>query len=146
MTRHIFLDDPALSVSRGKPLSAEPGMGALTLGGFLEEVVARYGEREALVQSRIAGSIERWTYTDLHARSRAVAKSLIALGLGKGERVAILMTNRAEFLSSVFGTLLAGGVAAPIGTFSTQDELAYLLSLSGCSHLLFEPAVLKKNC
>lgn len=145
MTRHIFLNDPALSVSRGEPLSAEPGMGALTLCGFLEEVVASYDEREALVQNRMDGSIERWTYADLLARSRAVARSLIALGLGKGERVAILMTNRAEFLSSVFGTLLAGGVAAPIGTFSTQDELAYLLSLSGCSHLLFEPAVLKKD-
>jgi acyl-CoA synthetase (AMP-forming)/AMP-acid ligase II len=55
------------------------------------------------------------------------------------------MTNRAEFLAAVFGTALAGGVAAPLSTFSTASELQYLLESSACSVLLFEPQVLKKD-
>jgi fatty-acyl-CoA synthase len=56
---------------------------------------------------------ERWSYRELWDSARAVAKSLAACGLGKGERVGVLMINRAEFLAAVFGTALAGGVAVP---------------------------------
>jgi acyl-CoA synthetase (AMP-forming)/AMP-acid ligase II len=55
------------------------------------------------------------------------------------------MTNRAEFLSAVFGTALAGGVATPFSTFSTPGELEYLLAASGCSVLLFERHVHKTD-
>ena len=74
-----------------------------------------------------------------------VAKALVAGGLGKGERVGVLMTNRAEFLSAVFGSAMAGGVAVPLSTFSTPNELDYLLAGSGCSVLLLEPHVHKKD-
>ena len=38
-----LLVDPALSISRGIPLSEEEGIGALTLGGYVREIAARYG-------------------------------------------------------------------------------------------------------
>ena len=40
-----------------------------------------------------------------------MARALKACGVGKGERVGLLMTNRLEFVSGLFGTALAGGVA-----------------------------------
>ena len=134
-----------LSIVRGVPLAEEPGLGALTLPGFLREVCTRYPDREALVEHRPDGAVLRWTYAELWTRAMAVAKSLAAGGLAKDERVAVLMTNRTEFLSAMFGIGLAGGVAAPFGTFSTAPEIEYLLRLSACSVLLFEPRVLRKD-
>ena len=145
MGHHQFVARTSASIARGIPLSQEEGLGPLTLPGFIREVVARFGAREALLQPRIAGGVERWSYDDLWARSVEVAQALIACGLGKGERVGILMTNRAEFLSTVFGTALAGGTATPLSTFSTARELEGLLSTSACSILLFERHVLRKD-
>lgn len=133
-----------LSLVRGIPLAEEDGIGALTLSGYLKEVVQRYGGKEAAVLVG-AGGAERWSYDELWARSVAVARALCACGVGKGTRVGILMTNRLEFLSSVFGTALAGGVATTLNTFSTPAELEVLLGMSGCSVLLLERSVLKKD-
>jgi fatty-acyl-CoA synthase len=145
MSVHRFIDDMAVSISRGPPLEAEPGFATATLAGFIRDVTARYADREALVHRRCDGAIERWTYADLWDRTVAVAKSLTARGLGKGECVGVLMTNRAEFLSAVFGAALAGGVATPLGTFVTASELEYMLAASACSVLLFERHVLSKD-
>jgi acyl-CoA synthetase (AMP-forming)/AMP-acid ligase II len=137
--------DARPSIVHGPPLSEEAGLGTLTLPGFLRDVTASFAAREALAQPRASGIVERWSYADLLARATAVAKALVAGGLGKGERVGILMTNRAEFVSATFGVALAGGVATPLSTFSTQDELGYLIGQSAISTLLFEPRVLAKD-
>ena len=129
-----------LSVVSGPPVSAEPGLGALTLPGFLREVTAAYGEREALVLGAT-----RWTYAELWERAVEVARALRARGVGKDGRVGVLMTNRPEWVAAVFGISLAGGVAVTLSTFSTPAELDYLLGVSGVSVLLFERAVLKKD-
>ncbi|MFG1924486.1 class I adenylate-forming enzyme family protein [Cryptosporangium sp. NPDC048952] len=121
------------SVVQGPPLGTEPGLGALTLPGFLREVRDRYPDREALVQ----GST-RWTYADLWDRSFEVAQAVRALGVGKSTRVGVLMTNRPEWVSAVFGITMAGGVAVTLSTFSTASELEYLLHKSGVSVLLYE--------
>lgn len=137
---HRFVADPAISITRGIPLAEEAGLGDLTLGGFIRQVTDRFADREALVDGDT-----RWTYRDLWDRSMDVAKALVAHGIGKGERVGILMTNRAEFLSATFGTALAGGVAATLSTFSTEAELEHLVATSACSILLVERRVLKKD-
>ena len=133
-----------MSLVRGIPLSEESGIGALTLGGFLSEVSTRFGPREAACM-RVGKYTQRWSYDELWQRSMAVARALIACGIGKGTRVGVLMTNRLEFLSAVFGTALAGGVATTLSTFSTAAELEVLLQSSDCSVLLLERHVLKKD-
>ncbi|PEQ12865.1 AMP-dependent synthetase [Novosphingobium sp. PC22D] len=145
MITHDYLVDPSLSVSRGPPLEAEAGIGPLTLGGFLMEVARRHRPAEALVLRAADGACERWSYETLLERATDVARALVASGIGKGERVGVLMTNRPEFLSAVFGIALAGGVATVLSTFSTPDELDFLLEASGCSALLYERQVLSKD-
>ncbi|MEO6717774.1 MAG: AMP-binding protein [Novosphingobium sp.] len=139
-----LLVDEGMSVSRGIPLSDEEGIGALTLGGYVREVAARFGPREAAVVY-LDGEAVRWTYDDLLARAMEVARSLAACGVGKGTRVGILCTNRLEFLACLFGTSLAGGVATTISTFFTAHELDEVLKASCCSVLLLERNVLKKD-
>ncbi len=134
----------SLSLIHAPPLREESGLGALSLPGYLKEVTERYGEREALVM-HCSGDVIRWSYQDLWDQSLAVARALIACGIGKDTRVGILMTNRPEYLSALFGTAMAGGVAVALSTFSTQDELEHLLKTAEVSVLLYENQVLKKD-
>ena len=64
------MDEPpscALAIVRGVPLSEEPGLGPLTLPGFLREVTRRHADREALVFHYPDGRAERWSYAELWA-------------------------------------------------------------------------------
>jgi fatty-acyl-CoA synthase len=132
------------SIVFGPPLSDEPGLGSLTLPGFLREVTQEYGEREALVFHNADG-VTRWTYAQLWERAIEVARALRRGGLGKDARVGVLITNRPEWLAAVFGTSLAGGVAVTLSTFSTPSELDYLIRASAVSALLFERRVVSKD-
>ena len=132
------------SIIRGESLAEEPGLGALTLGGWLEEVTTRFGPREAMVLHE-HDTVTRWSYAELWDQAQAVARALVACGVGHGTRVGVLMTNRPEFLSAVFGTALAGGVATTFSTFSTEAELGQLLAMSGVSVLLVERRVVRKD-
>src|ERR1700761_7463450 len=136
--------DPSASIVSGPPLGTEPGLGPLTLPGFLREATTRYGRREALVLRTSRGAV-RWSYAELWDRAVEVACALRAAGVGKDGRVGVLMTNRPEWLAAVFGVSLAGGVAVTLSTFSTPPELDYMLRLSGVSVVLFERTVLKKD-
>jgi acyl-CoA synthetase (AMP-forming)/AMP-acid ligase II len=136
------MDD--LALIRGPALADEPGLGALTLPGYLREVTRDYAEREALV-FRDRASIVRWSYAELWERAVEVARALLALGCGKDSRVGVLMTNRPEWLAGVFGTAIAGGVAVPLSTFSTEPELDYLLRSAAVSILLAEDRVASKS-
>lgn len=122
----------------GPALDAAPGIGALTLGGFLVEVCASHAEREALVfdDPLLDGATLRWTYGDLQREARAIAAGLIARGVGHSTRVAIVMGNRPEMVASIFGIALAGGVAVPLSTFSTTSELRDLLTRSAVAGVL----------
>ena len=143
MTGSVEIVD-GLSVARGIPLSEEPGIGALTLAGFIREVCESHGPKEAAVL-HIDGDVMRWTYDELWRRSMAIARALVACGVSKGTRVGVLVTNRPEFLSSVFGAALAGAIPTPISTFFTPTELDEVLRLSAVSVLLVEKQVLKKD-
>ena len=83
-----------LSIVSGPPLSDEPGLGALTLPGFLRDLTQTYGEREALVWHTPDGGVTRWTYAQLWESAIEVARALRGCGLGKDGRVGVLMTNR----------------------------------------------------
>lgn len=133
-----------LSIVHGVPLSAEPGLGALTIAGYARELTQRHAAREALVMRTASGRVS-WTYAELWERSVEVARALIAAGVGKDTRVGILMTNRPEYIASVFGIALAGGVTVSLSTFSTPVELEYLLQAGAVSILLYERKVLDKD-
>lgn len=136
------------SIVTGIPLREEPGLGALTIGGFLKQITSRHSTREALVlrsADAAAGAAIRWSYAALWDRALEVARALLAVGVVKDTRVGVLMTNRPEFLASVFGIALAGGVTVTLNTFCTPSELDYLLRASCVSVLLFENQVLKKD-
>ena len=133
-----------LSIVHGKPLDEAGGPEAQTIAGFAREITSRWAKHEALVMYAATDAI-RWTYADLWERSMAVARALVANGVGKGTRVGILMSNRPEYIASVFGIALAGGVTVTLNTFSTPNELDYLLKASEVELLIFEPRIVNKD-
>ncbi len=127
-----------MTTLEGPPLAEAAGIGALTLGGFLEEVTSRYSEEEALVfdDPLAGGTTVRWSYARLAREAHRVGRALMAAGVGRGARVGILMGNRPEAVASVFGAGLAGAVAVPLSTFSAPAELEFLLGHAGIQVLL----------
>jgi crotonobetaine/carnitine-CoA ligase len=71
---------------------------------------------------------DNFTYAEAWANTLAVAHGLRGHGVAPGDRVAILMANRAEAVWAWFGTLAAGGVDVPLNAESQGGQLAYLLS------------------
>jgi fatty-acyl-CoA synthase len=69
----------------------------------------------------------RLSFAELETEARAIAGALAAHGIGRGDRVGILIGNRPEWLVLTFGIGMAGAVAVPFSTWSTRDELRFLL-------------------
>ena len=93
-----------------------------TLAALIEEMA----QSHASVPAIICGG-DRLSYRDLEAESAAVARGLMALGAGPGERVAALMSNRPEFLVLYFAVARTGAVFAPLNTWHKPPELAWTL-------------------
>ena len=136
-----------MTTLEGPPLAEVEGVGALTMGGFVEEVAARFGPNEAIVfdDPLQGGATVRWTYARAAAtRPGRVAKALIAAGVGRGERVGVLMGNRPEAVAAIFGAALAGAVAVPLSTFAPMPELAFMLGDCEAVAVLTQTALLAR--
>ena len=134
----------AFRSSPGRRSSAEPGLGALTLPGFLREVTTPYGEREALV-ARSATASSAGPTTELWERAVEVARALRACGVGKDGRVGVLMTNRPEWVAAVFGVVAGRRRGRPAQHVLHAGRARPSAAGSGVSVLLFERTVLKKD-
>lgn len=132
------------SIIRGKPL-AEEALGALTLGGFLREVCAAHGPKEALVYHLPDGTVVRKSYAEVWAEAFTVARALAARGVTKDTRVGLLVTNRPEWITSMFGIALAGGTCVALSTFAKGPELEYALRVADVSLLIFERSILNRD-
>jgi len=102
-----------------------------TLADLIFEQAGRYGPRPAVIwQGQVI------PYSELCARAARVAASLRAHGITRGDRVALLINNRPEWLEAFFGTMIAGGIVVAFSTWSTEDELDWLLQDSGTRMLI----------
>ena len=94
-----------------------------TLPDLLDEMATRDPARELIV-----GAQERLAYAETRARVRRLAKGLHRLGVRRGEKVALLMNNRVEWLLVDFAVTLLGATLVPISTWSRARELGYVLN------------------
>src|SRR5579859_5059468 len=80
------------------------------------------------------------TWAQIHERIGAVAAALSERGIRAGDRVAIMMTNRPEFLETMFAASALGAIVVPVNFRLAPDEIAYILTDSGASLLVVEEA------
>src|ERR1700674_1104827 len=109
-----------------------------TIPDLLDELAERFPQREALV-----GGGRRHTYAALRADVRAFAKGLHALGVRKGDKVAILMGNTPEWIVADFAICALGGVMVAVNTWVTGRELGYVLAHSDATMLIASDHYLK---
>ena len=106
----------------GGPLLGE------TIGANLRRVAARHPDREAVVDVPTG---RRWTYARLDADTDALARGLIAAGIGAGDRVGIWAPNCPEWVLLQYATAKAGIVLVNINPAYRSSELGYALRQSG---------------
>ncbi len=81
----------------------------------------QYGGKTAIVLGD-----RRLSYADLDEASNKVANALIKMGVNKGDRVAMLLSNSPEFVITYFGIIKTGAIAVPLDIKYKVDELASL--------------------
>ena len=101
------------------------------LAHTLEEITKRYRKREAI---RFEGKVT--TYQELEEQANRVATGLASLGIGKGDRVAMMLPNIPEFAYSLFGIQKLGAVAVPFNTMYKGREISFILKDSGARAII----------
>jgi len=102
-----------------------------TLGALLDEAATRWSAREALTFEG-----QRWSFAALQTEVDRTARALLALGIQAGERVALWMPNRPEWLYTFFALAKIGAVVVPINTRFRISDLAYVLWQSDATTLI----------
>ena len=97
------------------------------------DAVKRNPGGEALVSGK-----ERFTWRSLAERVARVARGLTLRDIRQGERVALLLGNRIEFVLMLFAAARLGAVTVPLNIRSSKPELAYVLEHSGAKLVLHE--------
>jgi fatty-acyl-CoA synthase len=104
-----------------------------TIGAALNDAAERWGDRDALVACH---QQLRYSYRELRDEADRAARSLIALGVQRGDRVGIWSGNRAEWMVTQYAAAKAGAVLVNINPAYRLRELEYALTQSGVSVLI----------
>jgi len=113
----------------------------LSVSDFLDRAVTVYGERTGVVDEpdQPAPSWGTITYAEVGQRARRIAAKLDELGIGFGERVAMVSHNSARLLTAFWGVSGHGRVLVPVNFRLSRDEVAYIVEHSGARVLFVDP-------
>ncbi len=103
-----------------------------TIGAALDAAVGRYGDSISHVFYN--GTV---TYNQLKNNADLLARGFLALGIGKGDKVAIWMAGYAEWAYLYFALARIGAMMAPVNTRYRPEEIEYVLNKSKASVLVF---------
>lgn len=103
----------------------------LRFGDMPADMARRFGDREGLVFED-----RRWTFGEIAIEVDAAAKALIALGVARGDHVALWLNNSDDWIFIQFAALKIGAVLTPINTRFRTADLDYVLRQSDSAFLI----------
>ncbi len=105
-----------------------------TCADLFDGALRRYRDRTAVT---FRG--DDYTYDWVADGMLQIARGLADLGLGKSDRVALLMGNRPEYLTSDLGIVRAGCIEVPLNDMLSRDEITYMLNDTQTSAIIAGP-------
>ncbi len=96
-----------------------------TIGHVLADKARRVGDRTWLIYGR-----DRYSYAKAHDLSNRYANGFRALGIGKGDHVAVMLPNCPEFIWTIWGLAKLGAIAVPLNTAARGELLRYFITQS----------------
>ena len=123
-------------------LSSRPDLSesASTFPALLAGVVATRGGHPALLLTD-----QTVTYRELDERSARMARALLARGVGKGSRIALLAPDGLLWLTTFYAALRIGALVTPISTLATPPELAHIVRTSDAQMLVGARRFLRRD-
>jgi acyl-CoA synthetase (AMP-forming)/AMP-acid ligase II len=106
------------------------------LDAMFRETVAASGSRQA-----VADGSRRVTYLQLDDMVQRLAAGLLAHELRPGERIAVLLGNRLEFVVALLAIARIGAIIVPVGTRLRRPEIEYICSHSGAAAIVHETSL-----
>ena len=97
--------------------------------GNLTVAADRFGERDA-----VRAGDASWSFRDLDELSNAFARHLSGPGVGAGDRVAVMMANRVEFITTVYAISKLGAASVLLSPAWKSTEVGHALELTGPVH------------
>ena len=119
-------------------LPASSGVGSKTIADLLPKSVAEYGPSRAIMFKDDSGRWVSRSYDEVGDTVKALALGLIALGIEKGDKVAILGNTRPEWTYFDFAALTAGATVVPIYQTNSPEECEYVLENSDAVAVIVE--------
>ncbi|MBW2000422.1 MAG: AMP-binding protein [Deltaproteobacteria bacterium] len=113
-------------------------VGEVTIGDLVDVVAEKFPQREGLVVKN-----ERMTFSELKERVDLLAKAFLRHGIGKGDKVAVWLSNRPEFIYTFLALGKIGAVLVPLNTRYKTFEFEDTLRRSDCVALVTADHFLK---
>jgi fatty-acyl-CoA synthase len=126
----LLLEMMGFFIMRGVIMSEMMNM---TVGGLLDQVADRYPDHPAVLYT---DRPFRKTYAEFRDLCNVVARGLMAMGIKKGDHVAIWATNYPEWILTLFATAKIGAILVTVNTNYKIFELEYLLRQSDSGTLI----------
>src|SRR6185312_14018210 len=123
--RNLHQGSIGSGMSQGVDPSLARAASGLTIGVLLRQRARLHPERPAIID----GS-RRFTYRVFNARANRLSAVLRALDIGRGDRVAILSENRAEYLELIFAAGKLGAIVCTLNWRLTDRELLHCVTLT----------------
>ena len=128
----------AATATEEAPSGNIPGTGSRTIADLLPLAAQQYGGRDAIKFKDEGGNWITQSFDEVLEIVRGLSLGLIEMGVGRGDKVAILANTRPEWTYFDFAALSAGATVVPIYQTNSPDECHYVLENSDSKIVIVE--------
>lgn len=128
-------------MSTAAPLAEGRDLDARTM---IEAFHATVDERGDAVAVRTKDDEVSWTWAEVRERTDRLARGLDAIGVGRGDAIALLLSNRPDFMPCDLAAMSLGAVPFSLYQSLAPEQIAYILGDAGARTIVVEPAFLEQ--